>query len=472
MKARLCVLILAALCAGVVAPARSEGRQSAAKQSEQAIGVVAFENVNIVPMDRERIIEKQTVIVEDGRIKKIGPADKTAIPANARRVDGRGKYLMPGLAEMHGHLPPAQAGEKEIDTVLALFVINGVTTVRGMYGFPNHVAVRDRVARGEALGPRIYAASPALGGQNVTSADAGEKLVRDYKAAGFDLLKIHEGLSVEAYDRIVKTAREVGIPFAGHIPNAVGLTGALKAKQSTIEHLDGYIELLEADDSPVKSADPQTRAKELHKYLDERKIAALATATRDAGVWTVPTMVLYANIFSRETAEALRSREEMKYIPPQMLNQWSENRKGQLANMDPEIGRRLAEIRKKILKGLQDAGAKIMLGTDAPQLWNVPGFSIHREMQVMSEAGLTPFQILESGTRNVAVYLNTLAESGTVEVGKRADLILLEANPLESLSNVSRRAGVMVRGRWLAESELRRMLDEIATRYKGSESKQ
>ncbi|HKY04474.1 MAG TPA: amidohydrolase family protein, partial [Blastocatellia bacterium] len=264
----------------------------------------------------------------------------------------------------------------------------------------------------------------------------------------------------------VKTAREVGIPFAGHIPNAVGLAGALKAKQSTIEHLDGYIELLEADDSPVKTADPQTRAKELHKYLDERKIAALATATRDAGVWTVPTMILYANIFSRETAEALRGREEMKYIPPQMLNQWSENRKGQLANMDPEVGRRLADIRKKILKGLQEAGAKIMLGTDAPQLWNVPGFSIHREMQVMSEAGLTPYQILESGTRNVAVYLNTLAESGTVEVGKRADLILLERNPLESVANVSRRAGVMLRGRWLAESELRRMLDQIAARYK------
>ncbi|HKY04790.1 MAG TPA: amidohydrolase, partial [Blastocatellia bacterium] len=210
MKARLCVLTLAVFCAGLLAPARIAGKQSENKQAEdkqtvQASGVVAFENVNVVPMDRERVIEKQTVVVEGGLIKQIGPADKVAVPAGARRIDGRGKYLMPGLAEMHGHLPPAQAGETEIDTVLALFVINGVTTVRGMFGFPNHVAVRDRVMRGEALGPRIYAASPALGGQNVSSPEAGEKLVRDYKAAGFDLLKIHEGLSVEAYDRIVKT---------------------------------------------------------------------------------------------------------------------------------------------------------------------------------------------------------------------------------------------------------------------------
>ncbi len=198
---------------------------------------VAFIGVNVVPMDRERIIENQTVIIRDGRIAEIGPSAKVKIPQGALRVEAQGKYLMPGLAEMHGHLPHPNQGEAVANSFLVLFVANGVTTVRGMFGFPNHPALRDRIAKGEVLGPRLYAASPALSGQSVPNAEEAEKLVRKYKQDGFDLVKVHEGLSKESFDRIVKVANEVGIRLGGHIPNDVGLERALKARQSSIEHL-------------------------------------------------------------------------------------------------------------------------------------------------------------------------------------------------------------------------------------------
>jgi imidazolonepropionase-like amidohydrolase len=418
-------------------------------EQERKTPVVAFINVNVAPMDRERMIENQTVIIRDGRIAEIGPAAKVKIPDGAQRIDGRGKYLMPGLAEMHGHLPHPNQGEAVANSFLTLFVANGVTTVRGMFGFPNHPALRARIAKGEVFGPRLYAASPALSGQSAQSPEQGEQLVRQYKQDGFDLLKVHEGLSVAAYDRIVAVANEVGIRLGGHIPNDVGIERALKAKQSSIEHIDGYLEAVDLD------------------KLDDARIKQLAEMSRDSGIWVTPTMALWQTIYGGATAEALRQqRAEVKYMPPQALNQWTQQRANQLANIPAETGRRVIGFRDRMLKALSDAGAKILLGSDAPQLFSVPGFSLQREMEAMAQAGLTPYQILESGTRNAAIYLNAEKEFGTVEVGKEADLILVNGNPLKDVGAVAKRAGVMLRGRWLPEEELAKMLDAIAASYK------
>jgi imidazolonepropionase-like amidohydrolase/dienelactone hydrolase len=410
--------------------------------------VVAFVNVNIVPMDKERVLENQTVIVRDGRIAEIGPAAQIKVPSGATQVDGKGKYLMPGLAEMHGHLPHPNQGEAVANSFLTLFVANGITTVRGMFGFPNHPALRERIAKGEVFGPRLVVASPALSGQSVQTVEQAEQLVRQYKKDGFDLLKVHEGLSVASYDRIVTTANEVGIPFAGHVANDVGLERALKAKQASIEHLDGYLE-----------------AVDLEKPYEDR-IKQLAITTRAAGSWVTPTMALWQTFHGGETGEALRKeRPEVKYVPQQMVNQWESQRENQLANINAETGRRVIEFRGKLLKTLADSGVKILLGSDAPQLFSVPGFSLQREMEAMVRAGLTPYQVLESGTRNPAIYLNAEKTSGTIEVGKIADLILVNGNPLADITNVAKRSGVMLRGRWLPESELAKMLDAIAASY-------
>ena len=274
MKLRAGLLALAVLACGVSAPAQEKPTATPTATPAATPAAVAFVNVNVIPMDRERVLEDQTVVVRGGRIAEVGPAARVKVPAGAVRVDARGKYLMPGLAEMHGHLPHPQMPEAVQRGFLTLFVANGVTTVRGMFGFPTHVALRDRVAKGELLGPRLYVASPPIMGQTAPDPETAARLVREHKAAGFDLLKIHEGLSLASYDAMVKTAREVGIRFGGHVPDDVGLAHALETGMSSVEHMDGFVEALEADDSPIRNADPQTRGAQLHLYLDEKKLPA------------------------------------------------------------------------------------------------------------------------------------------------------------------------------------------------------
>ncbi len=437
-----------------------------------AIGqVVVFENVNVIPMDRNRVLERQTVVVRDGRIAGIGPAGKIPAPDGAVRIEGSGKYMMPGLAEMHGHLPPPDSSRELVEHILFLYVANGITTVRGMLGYPSALENREAISAGRLLGPRLYVAGPGFSGTSVKTAEEGRQMVRDQKRAGYDLLKIQEGLTPAAYEAISTTAREVKIDFAGHVPNDVGVRQAIASRQRSIDHLDNYLEALEANDSPVRGADAQTRARDLPFHVDESKIKELAQLTRKAGVWNIPTMALWEVFLSDATGDELRkSLQEVRYMPRSTVEQWVQ-RKNKMVEPDQifmgfgvggRTGARVIELRKKMLKGLHEAGARIALGTDSPQVFSVPGFSIHREIQAMGALGFTSFEVLQSGTRSVAEYFGTLAETGTVETGKRADLILLEANPLASLSNLERRAGVMVRGRWIPEREIQERLEKLA----------
>jgi imidazolonepropionase-like amidohydrolase len=438
------------------------GAQSPASARPEAPPPTAFVDVTIVPMDRERVIEHQTVIVRDGRIAALGPVASTPVPSGVTRIDGAGKYLMPGLAEMHGHVP-AQPGAFA-DATMLMFVANGITTVRGMQGSPYHIALRDAIARGEVLGPRFYPAGPQMDGRRASTPAAGAAAVVEQKAAGFDLIKIQEGVSREAYDSVVATARRVGIPFGGHIPDDVGLWHALESRHGTIDHLDNFMEAVNAPDFPAAHL-PAVGVGGSTELLD-RRIAGAAAATKAAGIAVVPTQALWQMLWVPDDSATLSRRPELRYMPPATLAQWYRTiRPGGRLQTDAERKTWIA-TRTKILKAVSDAGVPILLGTDAPQLFSVPGFSIHREMQAMADAGLTPYQILQSGTRNIAQHFGTLDASGTVASGKVADLILLDANPLASVANVQRRAGVMVRGRWLPEAELQRRLEEVAASYR------
>lgn len=407
---------------------------------------VAFVDVAVLPMDTNRILERQTVVVRDGRIVAVGPTAQVRVPDGATRVDGRGKFLLPGFTEMHGHLPnPAAVNAVQgiVETVLFLYVANGVTGVRGMQGNRDHVALRDRIARGEVLGPRLWVPGPALSGNNASSASEAARLVADQKAFGVDHLKVHENLSVEAYDAIAAAARAAGLDFGGHVAAAVGVRRALAAGQKSIDHLDNY-----ADETGGDSA----------------RLAELARATRDAGVWSVPTMALWEVFMGAEPVDSLAARPELRYVPAQWVAGWRQAVTNIRQNTPADGGAAVA-LRLRILRALRDAGAPIAFGTDSPQLFSVPGFSIHREMQSMRAAGMTPFEILASGTRNVARYYRAEAEFGSVAAGQRADLLLLEANPLADLRNFGRRAGVMVHGRWLPESEIQSRLAQIANQF-------
>ena len=425
--------------------------------------VVAFVNVSVIPMDRERTLPGQTVMVRGDRIVALGPSDRVKLPVGGIKVDGRGKFLIPGLAEMHAHIPGGDAADSVVQRTLFLYVSGGITTIRGMLGHRRHLDLRARAARGELLSPTIYTSGPSLNGSSVPTPGAAARMVAEQKAAGYDFLKIHPGIAGEAFDTLAATAQRLGIRFAGHVPLDVGLTRALETGYATIDHLDGYVEAMVGEGSPVTSAQSQFFGLNLGQHLDESKLQALVEATREAQVWNVPTQVLMENLVLGETAE-LAQRPEMRYVSRATLSRWAAEKSSLLseAGASPESARRVMNVRRKLIKALHAGGAGLLLGSDAPQDYNVPGFSTHRELQSLVAAGLTPYQALETGTRNVAVFYGTLRTTGTVAVGKRADLVLLEANPLVDVKNTSRRAGVMLRGRWLPKAEIDRRLAAMA----------
>jgi imidazolonepropionase-like amidohydrolase len=426
--------------------------------------VTAFVDVTVVPMDRERSLPGQTVLVRGDRIVEVGPASGVKVPAGATRVEGRGKYLIPGLAEMHAHIPGGQAPDSSVERTLFLYVSGGITTIRGMLGHPRHLELRARAAGGDLLSPTIYASGPSFNGNSAPTAEAAAKAVTEQKAAGYDLLKIHPGVGREVFDTLVATARRVGIPFAGHVPEEVGIARAIASRYASIEHLDGYLEGMLREAAPLKPSESAFFGMNLGEHLDESKLPALVRATKDAGVWNVPTQVLMENLISAGSADELARRPEMRYVAASTVAQWTEAKNTMLqeTGSSEASARRMIEVRRKLIKALHAAGAGLLLGSDAPQVWNVPGFSTHRELESLVAAGLTPWQALETGTRNVAAYFGTLEEAGTVETGKRADLILLDADPLKDIRNTTRRAGVMVRGRWLPQAEIQQRLDAVA----------
>lgn len=426
--------------------------------------VTAFVDVTVIPMDRERRLPGQTVVVRGDRIVALGPVARVEVPDGATRVEGKGKFLIPGLAEMHAHIPGGQASDSAVERTLFLYVAGGLTTIRGMLGHPRHLELRARAASGELLSPTIYAAGPSLNGNSLPDPAAARRAATEQKEAGYDLLKIHPGVSREAFDTLVTVARAVGIPYAGHVPTEVGVARAIEARYASIEHLDGYVEAMVREGAPVGADESAFFGLNLGEHLDESKLPALVAATRKAGVWNVPTQVLLENLVLAGSSAELARRPEMRYVTPETRAQWAEVKESMLqeTGSTPESARRTIAMRRKLIKALHAAGAGLLLGSDAPQIYNVPGFSTHRELESLVAAGLTPYQALETGTRNIAKYFGTERETGTVEQGKRADLILLEADPLADIRNTTKRAGVMVRGRWLPQAEIERRLAAVA----------
>jgi imidazolonepropionase-like amidohydrolase len=429
---------------------------------------IAFVGVNVIPMDKDRLISNQTVIVRNGRIAEIGDAKKIKIPAGTTQIDSRGKFLMPGLVDVHLHLPPGEGVNNDLPSQqLRLLLANGVTTARNMIGGASHLVLRDRINRGELLAPQIFTAGTPLVINNTPNAEAAIKTVTEQKKAGYDLIKVHEGLTPEIYAAIVKTAREVGIPFGGHVTANVGLRRALDANQLTVEHLDNYLQTAVPADAKIEITPSQIVLGETLKNVDEKKLSELARETKNKNVANNPTLTLFKLVVSDAKPEEYLKWEEMQYIPKQMRENFAKQKAGTLnIPASKEEKQRYLDLRNLLVRELYKAGAKILVGPDSPQFFLVPGFATHRELQSLAEAGLPNFAVLEAATKNGAENLGMIKEIGTVETGKRADLMLLDANPLENIANAKKIAGVMTRGRWLAKKELEKMLADIAALHK------
>lgn len=423
----------------------------------------AIINVNVIPMTSETMLGARTVIITDGYIVAVGDVDDTPVPDDAVVVDGTDRFLMPGLAEMHGHVPGGSS--ENLERVLQLYVVNGITTVRGMLGQPSHLDLRRALQEGEMLGPRLYTSGPSLNGRSVTSPERAIRMVEQQHAAGYDFVKIHPGLTRQEFDAMAATADRVGIRFAGHVPEDVGIERALAAGIATVDHLDGYMEsLLRPHDDPSGGLSGFFGVF-IADQADETRIAEIAAATAEAGVWNVPTDSLFRHATSSATVpDDMVNWPEMKYMPADTVARWHRAKRELLSdpNYRPDTAARAVALRQQLIRELHRSGAGLLLGSDSPQIFNVPGFAIHRELEYLVDAGLTPFAALQTGTVNPADFFGRDGDFGVVQTGAEADLILLNANPLLDITNTRRIHGVMVRGRWLARTEMDSILNGLA----------
>lgn len=438
----LLLLVLAlnssALPVAPVAPVANATRVDHGKAAASA--VVAFVNVNVVPMDREGVLEGQTVVVSDGRISEIGAASKTKVPQGATRIEGKGRYLMPGLVDMHTHLnSPAE---------LPLYLANGVTTVFNLNGRPANLLWRADVEQGRLAGPTIYTCGPTI--RTAQKADEARRLVEEQSKAGYDSIKIYNGVSKEAYDVLIAEAKKHHLLYIGHIPREPGLESVLQAGQA-IAHAEEYVYTTFKNNTD-----------------DESRIPEVAAATAKAGVPVILTFVAYDHIIKQvETLPALLAAPEMKYLAPWVRDSWGVDvnpYKLNLGTQGAALTKSLA-FQKKLARELHRAGVKIMTGTDAMNPGVVPGYSEHEELRHLLDIGFTPFEALRAATRYPAEFFKQPAEFGTIAVGKRADLLLLDGNPLRDVAIVARPLGVMARGRWMPQDELRRMLEDVPAAY-------
>jgi len=461
-------LLLGLAAALLAAPATTDAQGAPSAPAAP----IAITNVTVLPMDGERTLADQTVIVEGGRIRSVGPAARASIPAGATRIDGRGKFLMPGLAEMHAHVPPGNPTDEQLADIMFLYIANGVTTIRGMLGAPYQIELKAKLSSGAMLGPRFFPAAPSLNGNSAPNPAAGVALVRAARTTGYDLMKIHPGVSRETWDASTAEMRSIGMTFGGHVPMAVGVVHAMQSGIATIDHVDGYLEAA-VRDSAIYNA-PGTTLGTVIDAIDPAKFAGLARLSRERNVWNVPTMYLWENFYNERTPEQLAALPEMAYVSGQQVTAWMNQKRNRAQadaaqEMTPARRARYLDLRRQMLKTLADEGAPLLMGTDSPQMFNVPGYALHRELMVARASGLSTYQILESGTRNVGRYVSESLKQdgafGTVTAGQWADLVLLDANPLTDLANLTRRSGVMVRGRWVSAAEITSGLERIRNKH-------
>jgi imidazolonepropionase-like amidohydrolase len=368
-------------------------------------------------MTSEIVLEDQIVLIANGHISVIGPADEVDLPEGTGVVDGTGQFLIPGLSDMHAHLRRVE-GQRPED-----YLAQGVTVVRNMQGDPSHVAFRDQVRAGSIPGPIVFTAGPAIAGRRIDrrhevpeSESEARAKVREHSAAGYDYIKVYSLLSREMYDAILDEARTVGIPVVGHVPDAVGAAHAIAAGQSSLEHMFGYFWELESGTSDLRG---QWKPRRLFHAveIDDAKLPALAEQTAQAGVWNCPTLW----------------RKNNYLTSPLAADSWNR----------PELRALGEENRRKLLKALFDAGAGLLTGTDDR------AEIIHQELALFVDAGLTPFDALRASTSAAAEYLGAVDRFGTIEVGKEANLVLLRANPLDGIENTRTINGIMMRGEWM-----------------------
>lgn len=413
---------------------------------------LAITDVSVLTMvPGEAALLHRTVLVADGRIQRIGPATSTAVPPGSQVVDGRGKFLLPGLADMHVHLSASAE--------FPMFLGNGVLTVRDLNGSPETLAWRDSTARGLLVGPRLLVSGPMLADSvpwrnKVTPHTADEAIaaVKAQKAAGYDQIKIYDGITLAVFRAAIATARSEGMRSTGHIPLSVGFDSILTSGMEGLEHLDKIV------------------FQAFGHSFDTLKLPDVVARIRASGMWITPTlesMVQLAKIGSGRY-DSLMARPEAMASPAATRDFWTSVTVRIKGNRAVPAGLRYgawADFQLRLAGALARAGVPMMAGSDLPNAVLVPGYSLLRELDVMVEAGIPRRQVLEAATSAPAQFMRQGSKWGTVVVGRDANLLLVDGDPLQSFNVFANPAGVVLRGNYIERPALAAMrLPSVAAR--------
>jgi imidazolonepropionase-like amidohydrolase len=440
--------------------------------------VLAITHVTVIDMTGAPPTLDQTVFVEKEKIVAVGSTSSISIPPDAKILDARGKFLIPGLGDMHVHLTGAGEPNGSRKFFLPLLIANGITSVRDVGGYLDSlIPLRKEIEEGKRLGPRIVFAGPYLDGDPpafqpaivVKSRDEAEAAVQTLKQRGVDFIKVQSNLSREAYFAIADAAQDQNIPFIGHVPDRVTAREAADSGQRSIEHLTNVLRhcsTKEADLMRTQFRDSSRGGqlawqRELLDSYSDQRAAELLAKFREQNTWQTPTLILLRDVAFPSAGPNLTADARLKYVPRKLLATWNEGYRRQInATTSAQFSMRKALLERSlsIVGQMQKANVKILAGTDSAAPYVLPGFSLHEELALLVQAGLTPMEALQTATRNPAEFLGKLDSQGTIAVGKDADLVLLDANPLDDIHNTQKIRAVVARGNLLDRSALDRLL--------------
>ena len=440
---------------------------------------IVFTHATVIDGTGAAPMADMTVTIEQGQIAALEPSAKAKVPASAHVIDAAGKYLIPGLWDMHVHWYDRR--------FLGLFLANGVTGIRVMWGMPLHLMWRKDIAAGTLDGPRMFIASPIVDGPNpvwpgstvVTGAAEAKEAVDAIKRGGYDFVKVYNRIPRDAYFAIADEAARVGLTFAGHVPNLVTPAEASDAHQKSIEHLDGLLSGISSVEAEVRqraaelstggeagtgvTAESRAARRELSERIlattDPAKASQLFERFVRNGTWNCPTLTVLRAIASLDDP-AFVSDPRLKYMPQSLRTQWRPDNDPRLKTKTPadyEVGRRVLKKQFEMVGTMNRAGVKLVAGTDVLNPFVFPGFSLHDELALLVQAGLTPMQALQAATSSAAAFMGR-SDLGTVKRGNVGDVVLLNRNPLDDIRNTTSVAVVVANGRLYDRASLDRML--------------
>lgn len=438
---------------------------SASLQGQEVSHDLLIQNVNIVDVKTGSILQGSSVGIDDDKISEIYKSNVTA-SEKTKIINGSGKYLIPGLWDMHTHYFWNYTSSNPA------LIANGVTGIREMWGNMDIIKmVRTQTAAGKMIAPDIYSAGAIIdgippiwpGSASVGTSEEAEIEVEKQVQEGVDFIKVYSRLNKDTYKTIAAKSKAANIPFAGHIPSSISIWEAMEAGQHSSEHMYGILEAASSDPEKL-AAQPSPFSQESMQLMidsfDETKFDSLATVMAKSNMWLSPTLTVLRSIANLNDSTFLKD-SRLKYVPAFMTASWNPSNDFRFKNRPAsfyEASKKKFKFQLSLIGKLASKGVKIIAGTDYSNPYCFPGFSLHDELALMVEGGMSTLQALQAATLNAAIFQGKESEFGTIENGKLASLVLLNANPLEDIKNTQKIEVVVLRGKVFERNALDELL--------------